>query len=121
MEVTNWDSIYDMYKINLVKLFYNIVSDKTPPLISDLAMWREAQYNLRGYQKVTVPRFSKKFMKHSISFRGAVLWNFVSEYLKIHVILNNLSERKLDPSFGEVNFNVLSVQSVPKNMCDIIF
>ena len=60
-------------------------------------------------------------MKHSISFRGAVLWNFVSEYLKIHVILNNLSERKLDPSFGEVNFNVLSVQSVPKNMCDIIF
>ena len=52
MEVTNWDSMYDMYKINLVKLFYNIVSDKTPPLISDLAMWREAQYNLRGHKKV---------------------------------------------------------------------
>ena len=28
---------------------------------------------------------------------------------------------KLDPSFREVNFNVLSVQSVPKNMCDFIF
>ena len=61
MEVTNRDSIYDMYKINLVKLFYNIVSDETPPLISDLAMWREAQYNLRGHMKVTVPRFSTKF------------------------------------------------------------
>ena len=93
MEVTNWDSIYDMYKINLVKLFYNIVSDKTQPLISDLAMWREAQYNLRGHKKVTVPRFSTTFMKHSIRFRGAVLWNFVSDYLKVHVVLNNLSER----------------------------
>ena len=82
MEVTNWDSIYDMYKINLVKLFYNIVRDKSPPLISDLAMWREAQYNLRGHKKVTVPRFSTKFIKHSIRFRGAVLWNFVSDYLK---------------------------------------
>ena len=33
MGATNWVSIYDMYKINLVKLFYNIVSDNTPPLI----------------------------------------------------------------------------------------
>ena len=33
--------IYDRYKINLVKLFYNIVSDNTPPLISDLGMRRE--------------------------------------------------------------------------------
>ena len=41
---------------------YNIVSDKTPPLISDLATWREAQYNLRGHKKVTVARFSTKFM-----------------------------------------------------------
>ena len=74
-------NIYDMYKINLVELFYNIVSDNTPPLISDLAMWIESQYNLRGHKKATVPRFSTHFMKHSIRFRGAVLWNFVSDYL----------------------------------------
>ena len=66
MEATNWVSIYDMYKINLVKLFYNIVSDNTPPLISDLAIWRESQYNLRGHKKATVPRFSTHSMKHSI-------------------------------------------------------
>ena len=122
MEVTNWDSIYDMYKINLVKLFYNIVSSKTPPLISDLVMWREAQYNLRGHKKVTVPRFSTKFMKHSIRFRGAVLWNFVSDYLKDSRNFKQFIRKvKLDPSFREVNFNVLSDQSVPKNMCDFIF
>ena len=71
-----------MYKINLVKLFYNIVSGKTPPLISDLDMWREAQYNLRGHKKVTVPRFWTKFMKHSIRFRGAALWNFCFRLFK---------------------------------------
>ena len=119
MEVTNWDSIYDMYKINLVKLFYAIVSDKTPPLISDLAMWSEAQYNLRGHKKVTVQRFSTKFMKHSIRFRGAVMWNFVSDYPRN--FKQFIRKVKLDPSFREVNFNVLSGQSVPKNMCDFTF
>ena len=106
----------------LWKLFNNIVSDKTPPLISDLAMWREAQYNLRGHKKVTVPRFSTKFMKHSARFRGAVLWNFVSGYLKDSCNFKQFIRKvKLDPSFREVNFNVLSVHSVPKNMCDFIF
>ena len=106
----------------LWKLFNNIVSDKTPPLISDLAMWREAQYNLRGHKKVTVPRFSTKFMKHSTRFRGAVLWNFVSGYLKDSCNFKQFIRKvKLDPSFREVNLNVLSVHSVPKNMCDFIF
>ena len=103
-------------------MFYNIVSDKTPPLISDLVIWREAQYNLRGHKGVTVPRFSTKFMKHSIRFGGAVLWNFVSDYLNDSRNFKQFIRKvKLDPSFREVNFNVLSVQSVPKNMCDFIF
>ena len=111
-----------MYKINLVKLFYNIVSGKTPPLISDLVMWREPQYNLKGRKKVTVPRFSTKFMKHSLRFRGDVLWNFFSDYLKDSRNFRQFIRKvKLDPSFREVNFNVLSVQSVPKNMCDFNF
>ena len=98
-----------MYKINFVKLCYNIVSDKTPPLISDLAMWRETQYNPRGHKKATVPRFSTKFMKHSIRFRGAVLWKFVSDYLKdSHNFKQFIREVKLDPSFRNLNFNILS-------------
>ena len=80
-----------MYKINLVKLFYNIVSDNIPPLISDLALWRESQYNPRRYKKATVPWFSTHFMKNAISFGGAVPWNFVSDYLNDSH--NGLSER----------------------------
>ena len=94
-----------------------------PPLISDLAMWRESQYNLRGHKKVTVPRFSTHFMKHSIHFRGAVLWNFVSDYLNdSHNFKKFIRKVKLDPSFRELNFNTQSVQSVSKRkLCDFIF
>ena len=61
-------------------------------------------------------------MKHSIRFRGAVLWNFVSDYLKDPRNFKQFIRKvKLDQSFREVNFNVLSVQSVPKNMRDFTF
>ena len=79
---------------------------------------------MRGhnYKKVTVPRFSTKFMKHSIRFRGVVLWNLVSDYLKDSRNFKQFIRKvKLDPSVREVDFNVLSVQSVPKNMCDFTF
>ena len=94
-----------------------------PPLISDVAMWRESQCNLRGHKKVTVPRFSTHFMKHSIHFRGVVLWNFVSHYLNdSHNFKQFIRKVKVDPSFRELNFNSPSVQSVPKKkMCDFIF
>ena len=119
MEANNWDSRYDMYKRNLVKLFHNVVSDNTPPLISDLAMWRESQYNQRGHKKAT--RLSTHFKKTSIRFRGDVPWNFVSDCLNDSNNFKQFIRKvKLNPSFREVNFNSFSVQLVPK-MCDFIF
>ena len=79
MEVTHCDSIYDMYKLSLIKLFYNIVGDNRPPLINDLAVRRNSSYNPRGHNKAVVPRFSTYFMKNSIRYRGPVLWN-ISDY-----------------------------------------
>ena len=35
MDLARWHSIYDLYKLSLFKLFYNIVSDNIPPFISD--------------------------------------------------------------------------------------
>ena len=51
MEVTQWDSVYEMYKLSLEKFFYNIASDKTAYLIQNLATWRESPCNLRGNNK----------------------------------------------------------------------
>ena len=55
MEVTQWDSVYEMYKLSLVKFFYNIACDNTPYLIQNLVTWRESPYNLRGNNKTVVP------------------------------------------------------------------
>ena len=79
MELLHWDSINDVYKRRLVKLIHNIASDNMPAMISDLVVWRNSPYNLRGHNKAVVPRFFIYFMKNSVSYRGAVLWNCVSE------------------------------------------
>jgi len=88
MEVTQWDSVYEMYKLSLMKFFYNIVCDNTPYLIQNLVTWRESPYDLRGNNKAVVPRFSTNSMKHSIQYRGAVPWNFFPIILLTFVILN---------------------------------
>ena len=86
MEVTQWDSVYEMYKLSLVKLFYNIASDNTP-------------------------------YKHSIQYRGAVLWTFFSNHFNNSWNFKQFSRKvKRDPVFKELNFNSLSVQSVPKRL-----
>ena len=74
-----------------------------PSTISDLAVWRNSPYDLRGYKKAVVPRFSTYFMKNSICCRGAVLWNFVSDYFKDSF---KQFHRKVqsDPTFREFRF-----------------
>ena len=111
-----------MYKLNLVKLFYDIASDNMPPLISDLPTGRESQYNLRGHKRATVPRFSTHFMKNSIHFRGTILRDLVSDYLNDSNNFKQLIRKvKLERSFRKLNFTSLYVQLVPKKTCDFIF
>ena len=113
---------YSIYKLSLIKLFYNIVIEKIPKTISDLVTWRHGPYNLRGHLKAVVPRFSTSFLKNSIRYRGAVLWNFVSSYF------NNATNHKqfckkarMDPIFKKLIFGSLSIQTTPKHMCDFQF
>ena len=48
IEVTQWHSVYEMYKLSPAKFFYNIASDNTSYLIQNLATWKESLCNLRG-------------------------------------------------------------------------
>ena len=102
MELTQWVSIYYLYKLSLVKLFYNIVNDNMSPTISDLAVCRNSPYDLRGYKKAVVPRFSTYFVKNSICYRGAVLWNLVSDYFKDSCSFKQFHRKvQSDPKFRE--------------------
>ena len=94
-----------LYKLSLVKLFYNIVNNNMPSTISDLAVWRNSPYDLRGYKKAVVPRFSTYFMKNSIRYRGAVLWNLVSDYFKDSCTFNQFYRNvQSDAKFREFRF-----------------
>ena len=105
MELTQWDLIYDLHKLSLVKLFYNIVNDNIPSTISDLAVWRNSPYDLRGYKKAIVPRFSTYFVKNYIRYRGAVLWNLVSDYFKDSYSFKKFYRKvQSDPKFREFRF-----------------
>ena len=119
MELTQWDSIYDLYKLSLVKLFYNIVNDNIPSTISDLAVSRNSPYDLRGYKKAVVPRFSTYFVINSIRYRGAVLWNLVSDYFKDSCSLSNFTERcNLIPNLG--NSDLLVHENYKSTFCLVI-
>ena len=55
MEITKWDSILDLYKFSLIKLFYNIVIEKIPKTISDLVTWRHGPYKPKRTPKSGCP------------------------------------------------------------------
>ena len=61
---------------------YSIVSDNTPPLISDLASYveREPTQPKKTQEGYSFTIFNT-FHENSMRFKGAVLWNFVSDYL----------------------------------------
>lgn len=68
-------SIYDQ---NSALTFSDNIN--TPPIISDLAVWRSSPYNFRGHNKAVVPRLFTYFLKISICYRDVALWNRVSDY-----------------------------------------
>ena len=69
--------------------------------------WTYWKYNLRGRTKAVVPRFTTYFMKNFICYRGAVLWNCVSDYFKDSCIFKRCYlKAKSNPIFKEIQFSI---------------
>ena len=116
MEITKWNSIDYIYRLNLVKLFYNIVNVHAPNSISDLVTARE-----RGQYKVVVPRFNSYIMKNSLICRGAILRNIVSRYNSSDFKNFYANIKKENVLVKELNFTCTSAQSQPRNMTEFKF
>ena len=81
---------HEMYKLSLVKFFYNIASDNTPYLIQNLVnIWRESPYNLRENNNGCGSTIFCRFYEHSIQYKSAVIWNFFPIILIALAILNS--------------------------------
>ena len=123
MEITKWNSIDYIYRLNLVKLFYNILNGHAINSISDLLTTRESGYNLRGQYKIVVPRFNSYIMKNSLSNRGAIFWYIVSRYnpSDFNTFYSNVKKDVLVKELNFVNFACTSAQSQPRNMTEFKF
>ena len=64
-------------------LMYKVVNSLTPTYLQDLFFPRVSHYRLRDSDgKQYVPKPRTDYLKHSLSYSGAVLWNSLPESLK---------------------------------------
>ena len=75
-----WNTLIFYYKLRLIKLFHSTFIGEAPAPLSYLRNKPCTAYNFRRNNNIIVPRFNSKFLKNSISYKGAILWNAVSTH-----------------------------------------
>ena len=83
---SKWTTLEHHYQLSVVKLTFKIYHDLTPACMSTIIDKRKSKHSLRGVNILSVPRFNSRFMKQSIAYRGATLWNAMAR--KDQVITN---------------------------------
>ena len=114
---SKWNTLsYLQYKLRLIKLFYRVFNNEAPAALSYLANKVCGRaYNFRRSNKIIVPRFNSYFLKNSISYRGAILWNAVSIYFTGSQFTTLYRNVKKDDYVKELDFSAQSVQSLPRH------
>ena len=105
------------YKLRLIKLFHSVFIGEAPAALSYLTNKPRTVYHLRRSNNVIVPRFNSKFLKNSISYRGAILWNAVSSHYTGQ-FTEFYRKVKKDIYFKELDFSAQSAQSLPRHYLD---
>ena len=114
---SNWNTLAFYYKLRLIKLFHSVFIGEAPAALLYLANKPCTAYSFRRSNNIIVPRFNSKFLKNSVSYRGAILWNAVSTYFTGQ-FTDFYRKVKKDLYFKELDFNAQSVQSLPRHYQD---
>ena len=88
-----------------------------PAALSYLANKSCTAYNFRRSNNIIVQRFNSQFLKNSISYGGAILWNAVSTHFTDQFTVFYRKVKK-DCYFKELAFSAQSVQSLPRHYQD---
>ena len=108
---SKWTTLEHHYQLSVVKLMFK--------------RKRKSKHSLRGVNILSVPRFNTHFMKQSIAYRGATLWNAIA--WKDQVITNAteissfVREVSKTNTFQDFNFNTFSVQTTNNRIKDFIY
>ena len=114
---SNWNTLIFYYKFRLIKLFHSVFTGEAPAALSYSTNRPCTAYNFRRSNNIIVPCFNSKFLKNSISYRGAILWNAVSTHFTGQ---SNDFYRKVkkDLYFKELDFSAQSVETLPRHYQD---
>ena len=88
---------------------------EAPTTLSYLTNKPCTAYNMRRSNNIIVPLFNSQFLKTSISYRGAILWNAVSSHFTDQFTVFYRKVKK-DSYFKELGFSAQSVQSLPRHI-----
>ena len=103
------------YKLRLIKLLYSVFIGEVPAVLSYLTNNPCTAYNFRRI----VPRSNSQFLKTSITYRGAILWNTVSTHFTDQFEVRFYHRKvKKDSYFKELDFSAQSVQSLTRHYQD---
>ena len=74
----NWKTLKNTYLKLLVMVVHKCYHGKAPVPIQELFAKRSSTYTLRKENCLSVPRRETEIMKKSITYKGSVLWNNLS-------------------------------------------
>ena len=117
---SNWNTLTLYYKLRLIKLLHSVFKGEAPTALSYLTNKPGTAYNFRRSNNIIVPRVNSQFLKNSISYRGAILWNAVSSHFADQFTPFYRKVKK-DSYFKELDFSAQSVQSLPRHYQDFKF
>ncbi len=95
-----WDNLLIRRKKHKAILIVKTVNDLTPHYLRELFQSRSTGYNLRNSENTLfVPKPRTNYGKRSFSYSGAVLWNELSQNMRVIGSLNQF-KREIDNLFS---------------------
>jgi hypothetical protein len=83
--LANWRTLklfYDLKLLSLVFNCYHQISPPPPPQLQKLFVKRERMYNIRTMNCLRIPKPKTDYLKKSVPYKGAVLWNSLDNELR---------------------------------------
>ena len=90
---TNWKSLKHIYLKRVLLFVHNCSHGNSPVPLTELFNKRTPKYNLRQKMCFSLPRPRTEFLKKSLAYRGAILWNFLSNDIRAEDKVNSFKRK----------------------------
>lgn len=119
-----WQTLSIYYKSAIFICFYKTFHDKLPVILID-PIFKKWATNYSTQTCAIVPRFNTCYMKESVTFRGSVLWNAVTNNcstLTENIPYCDLRQKlKSLANFNELSFKITSVSTCNFRKDDYVY